>query len=126
MLATDWQRPAEEGEEQAWDVPVQGEQDRTLADAEHQAAVRKLRGLMAAMKPLDRQVLFLRDVDGCPYDEIASRLQVPLGTVTSRLARARAHLAEAFPQGGVPVLSRRASPGASPDRRLRGGPDEQP
>ena len=101
VLASDWQAPAE-GEEQAWDVPVPGEQEPALAETERQATVQRLRGLIAAMKPLDRQVLFLRDVDGCPYDEIAARLQVPLGTVKSRLARARANLAEALLDPAVP------------------------
>jgi RNA polymerase sigma-70 factor (ECF subfamily) len=118
VLATDWQRPAEDGEEQAWDVPVQGEQEQSQADAERQGTVRKLRGLIAAMKPLDRQVLLLRDVDGCPYDEITSRLQVPLGTVKSRLARARANLAEALPNQRAQDFPRQARPGASSDQWL--------
>jgi RNA polymerase sigma-70 factor (ECF subfamily) len=118
VLATDWQRPAEDGEEQAWDIPVQGDQEQSLAEAERQGTVRKLRGLIAAMKPLDRQVLLLRDVDGCPYDEIAARLRVPLGTVKSRLARARANLA-----GSLPARDAAGRPGASAVPR-GGGPDE--
>jgi len=114
VLATDWQSPAEDGEEQAWDVPVQADQEQILADAERQAAVRK---------PLDRQVLLLRDVDGCPYDEIASRLQVPTGTVKSRLARARANLAEALADKTAPLPPRQANPGASP---RTGGCEEAP
>ena len=116
VLATDWQSPAEDREEQAWDIPVAGEQEEAMVNGERQATARKLRGLMAAMKPLDRQVLLLRDVDGCPYDEIASRLQVPMGTVKSRLARARAHLADALPGKGVPGLPVQAGPGAAPGR----------
>ena len=35
---------------------------------------------------------FLRDVRGMSYDELASVLRLPLGTVKSRLNRAREHL----------------------------------
>jgi RNA polymerase sigma-70 factor (ECF subfamily) len=37
-----------------------------------------------------RVVLVLADMQGCPYQEIAETLKIPLGTVRSRLARARA------------------------------------
>ena len=37
-----------------------------------------------------RSVLALVDVDGFSYEETATTLQIPVGTVKSRLARARA------------------------------------
>jgi RNA polymerase sigma-70 factor (ECF subfamily) len=37
-----------------------------------------------------RVVLVLADMQGCAYQEIAGTLQIPIGTVRSRLARARA------------------------------------
>jgi RNA polymerase sigma-70 factor (ECF subfamily) len=39
-----------------------------------------------------RQVIVLREIDGCRYDEIAEILELPVGTVRSRLFRARLEL----------------------------------
>lgn len=41
-----------------------------------------------------REVIILRDIEGLSYKEIASIVDVPLGTVMSRLARARKRLQE--------------------------------
>ncbi len=51
-----------------------------------------------------REVIVLRELDGLSYKEIASIIRVPLGTVMSRLARARARLQECLSKqlnGGV-------------------------
>jgi RNA polymerase sigma-70 factor (ECF subfamily) len=47
-----------------------------------------------------RSALLLRDVEGFSYKEIAEILEVPLGTVMSRLHRGRAALRQAL--GGEP------------------------
>ena len=41
-----------------------------------------------------RSVLVLREMDGCPYETIAEMLGLPVGTVRSRLHRARMQLRE--------------------------------
>jgi RNA polymerase sigma-70 factor (ECF subfamily) len=41
-----------------------------------------------------RTALVLKEIDGMSYDEIADVLQVPLGTVRSRIHRARLELRE--------------------------------
>jgi len=41
-----------------------------------------------------RTILVLREIDDCDYDEIANILQLPVGTVRSRLHRARLQLKE--------------------------------
>ena len=43
-----------------------------------------------------REVLILREIEEMSYREIADVLQVPIGTVMSRLARARAQLQQAL------------------------------
>jgi len=51
---------------------------------------------MASLSIEHRQVLVLAGVEGLSYQEIAQELSVPLGTVMSRLARARAALRTAL------------------------------
>ena len=42
--------------------------------------------------PLFREVIVLRELEGLSYKEIAAVAEVPIGTIMSRLARARRHL----------------------------------
>ena len=49
---------------------------------------------MARLDPAKRTILMLRASEGLSYDEIATHLDVPVGTVMSRLNRARTALAE--------------------------------
>jgi RNA polymerase sigma-70 factor (ECF subfamily) len=77
-------------EESAFDAPDPGDLPETVALRREQIA-----GLEAALQtlPLDqRSVLVLFDVHGLPYDEIATVLATNLGTVKSRLNRARRRL----------------------------------
>jgi RNA polymerase sigma-70 factor (ECF subfamily) len=55
-------------------------------DAEH------LRAAIAALPAPFRETLVLRDVEGLDYRDIAEATEVPIGTVMSRLARARGRL----------------------------------
>ncbi len=47
---------------------------------------------LAELSVEHRQVLVLRELEGCRYDQIADILQLPVGTVRSRLFRARLEL----------------------------------
>jgi RNA polymerase sigma factor (sigma-70 family) len=51
-----------------------------------------LRAAIAALPTLFRETLVLRDIEGLNYREIAEATEVPIGTVMSRLARARGRL----------------------------------
>jgi RNA polymerase sigma-70 factor, ECF subfamily len=52
----------------------------------------QLRAAIAALPTPFRETLVLRDIEGLDYREIAEATEVPIGTVMSRLARARARL----------------------------------
>jgi RNA polymerase sigma-70 factor (ECF subfamily) len=53
---------------------------------------RSLERLLGDLPPEHREVLILREIEELDYREIAAVTQVPIGTVMSRLARARAAL----------------------------------
>lgn len=53
---------------------------------------RKLDAVIATLPEEFREVLILREIEDLSYREIATVLDVPIGTVMSRLARARAML----------------------------------
>jgi RNA polymerase sigma-70 factor (ECF subfamily) len=61
-----------------------------------EGAVRDLVRAMAALSPDHRQILVLVGVEGMSYREVAELLDVPVGTVMSRLARARERLRAAL------------------------------
>jgi len=54
----------------------------------------RLRGAIAALPAPLRETLVLRDVNGLSYRDIAEATGAPIGTVMSRLARARGALAK--------------------------------
>jgi RNA polymerase sigma-70 factor (ECF subfamily) len=53
------------------------------------ADTEQLRAAIAALPAPFRETLVLRDIEGLDYREIAEATEVPIGTVMSRLARAR-------------------------------------
>ena len=55
---------------------------------------RKLDAVIATLPEEFREVLVLREMEDLSYREIATVTDVPIGTVMSRLARARAMLRE--------------------------------
>jgi RNA polymerase sigma-70 factor (ECF subfamily) len=51
-----------------------------------------LRQALDRLEPHDREIVVLKHVDGWTYDELAERLEIPRGTVMSRLFHARRRL----------------------------------
>lgn len=51
-----------------------------------------------------RQALYLRDVEGYRYDEIAAQLGVPIGTVRSRISAARSRVTDRLREAGIRPL----------------------
>jgi RNA polymerase sigma factor (sigma-70 family) len=54
----------------------------------------RVRGALARLPPALKETLMLREIEELNYREIATLTQAPIGTVMSRLARARAMLAK--------------------------------
>ncbi len=74
-------------DEQAPELPShEAPLDRTLETTDRQT---QLRTALAQLEPQERAIVVLRDIEERSYEEIAALLEVPVGTVKSRLARSR-------------------------------------
>ena len=76
--------------------------------AEDRPAVRDFVRCMAALSPEHRQVLLLVSLEGLSYREVTEVLDIPIGTVMSRLARARERL-RVLLEGGEDRVVRESS-----------------
>ena len=70
-----------------------GTQESVLDALTHQERLRALDDAIAELPSPFREVLVLCDLEEAPYDVAAGLLECPVGTVRSRLSRARAMLA---------------------------------
>jgi RNA polymerase sigma-70 factor, ECF subfamily len=86
--------PEEESTESAAPAPDEPGPAWNLADLDWEHVDDRIKGAIERLKPEYRSVLLLWGVEGLKYREIADIQDVPIGTVMSRLHRARTILAE--------------------------------
>jgi RNA polymerase sigma factor (sigma-70 family) len=72
----------------------QPQTEESVSESFYQERSRQLREALASLSVELREILVLRDIEGWSYTELASALKLPLGTVMSRLNRARLRLRE--------------------------------
>jgi RNA polymerase sigma factor (sigma-70 family) len=79
---------------------VAGEEDVLLESIERRAAARDVAGALARLDHKDREILLLYFWADLGYEAIAVALDIPVGTVRSRLSRARGRLRELLADSG--------------------------
>ena len=67
--------------------------ERPDVGAERLQLQQRVRAAVDQLPPLLREAIVLRELQSCSYAEVAAVTEVPVGTVMSRLSRARARLA---------------------------------
>lgn len=72
------------------------DQPGRLAGEKRQEDLDLLRHALAALCPLDREILLARELEGLPDEEIASRLEMTVTSVRVRVHRARRKLRARF------------------------------
>ncbi|GGT08108.1 RNA polymerase sigma factor [Nonomuraea spiralis] len=71
-------------------------EDATLARVAASGLTGRLAGALAGLKRRDRDVVLLHALGGLSHAEVAAALDIPAGTVASRLNRARGQLRKAL------------------------------
>lgn len=74
-------------------APASDQPDEAALRSDERAQVQRA---LAALPVHYREVLVLRELEDLPYRDIAAITEVPVGTVMSRLARARAQMRQAL------------------------------
>ncbi len=78
-------------------VALLGQEDEAIARLDAIRRLREAGGAVRALPRREREVLALVAWGELTYEETAAALGIPIGTVRSRLARARTRLGDAFP-----------------------------
>ncbi|MBE1486310.1 RNA polymerase sigma factor [Plantactinospora soyae] len=78
------------------DSSVVGHDERIAAMVSAQSVQRDLAGALASLSARDRDVLLLVALGELTYHEVAAALEIPYGTVCSRLSRARRKVRKAL------------------------------
>lgn len=73
--------------------------DGPVEQLERQEQCLQVRRALGQLSDEHRKILVLREIDGCDYETIAEILDLPVGTVRSRLHRARMELREELKEG---------------------------
>jgi RNA polymerase sigma factor (sigma-70 family) len=84
------QTVGEEEEDQVQQIAAPGPDPEQRLLADDRAA--RLRRLVAALPEAMREIIIMREFGDLSYEQIAAALSLPVGTVMSRLARARLRL----------------------------------
>lgn len=87
VLSFEWGR--EEGTHEPFDPSPFTQPGEAIERSEEEA---KLQAALNRLSAEHRTVLILKDIEGQKYEEIAEILDVPIGTIRSRLHRARLEL----------------------------------
>ena len=86
------------------DVPqVKADTTESVPDVqlEHDEARKTVNKALDLLEAHDREILVLKDVQGLSYEEIAQILDLPMGTVKSRISRARGAFKEVWKKLGA-------------------------
>ena len=81
-----------------WTYPSLSRPELAVERAED---VERLQSALNRLTPEHRVVLVLKEIEGQKYDEIAAILQVPIGTIRSRLHRARVELRDKLAENPI-------------------------
>jgi len=80
--------------------------ERTLVSVDNPTSVieiDELRRALAMLPPEQREALILIGAAGMSYDEVSAIVGVAIGTIKSRVSRARDRLALIYAEGGIPA-----------------------
>ncbi|WP_069997532.1 RNA polymerase sigma factor [Cellulosilyticum sp. I15G10I2] len=94
-----------EKDNEVWVIDKVCENENVISIIENKALQEILKQAMTELKEEHRTMIVLRDINAYAYDEIAAILSISLGTVKSRLSRARLALKKILQQNKEPYKS---------------------
>lgn len=91
----------DDGEPREWDIPVTSGDDVPEYALDRKETILMVRRAIEALPEDMRQIIVMRDINDMQYSDIAKVLGIELGTVKSRLNRARAALKKILTDGNM-------------------------